>query len=204
MSHDIRTPMNGIVGMVNIMKNQLDDKEKVKEGLEKVDMLSQQLQTMLNDVLEMSRIESGKIELSLESFDIKEVLDEINPAIVTLADGHDVLIERPHFDIKHQNIIGSPAYIQRIIMNIFSNAIKYNRPGGMIEFWLKESRVDDKHSEYVFTFKDTGIGMSEEFVEHIFEPFSREYDERKGAPIGTGLGMAITKELVDKMGGKMK
>ncbi|MDO4523600.1 MAG: response regulator [Eubacteriales bacterium] len=203
MSHDIRTPINGIVGMTHIMKAELDDREKIKENIEKIELLNRQLELLINDVLEMSRIESGKITLLHEPFELPKMLQKISPAIQIMAENAGVKIAGAHYNITHANVVSSPIHIQRITMNILSNAIKYNSNGGTVECWLDEAPIDHTHSNYIFTFQDTGLGMSEEFIEHMFEPFARETMIGDSSVTGTGLGMAITKELVDLFGGRI-
>ncbi len=204
MSHDIRTPINGIVGMMHIMESEIDDRKKVEYSIEKVKHLSHQLELLVNDVLEMSRIESGKIVLSKESFDIEKTVNELFPAISVMAEERGVILTEPEFDIQHTNVISSPLHIQRIVMNILSNAVKYNRMGGTLKCKLEEKSVDTSHSNFVFTVSDTGIGMSEDFIQRIYEPFTREQTAPETTYAGTGLGMAITKELVDMLTGTIR
>lgn len=204
MSHDIRTPINGIVGMTHIMEAEMDDREKVREGLKKIGMLTNQLDQLINDVLEMSRIENGNIELTHEVFDLQAKLLENTPAVQVMAEERGVILSGTMVDIIHRYVVSSPVHIQRISMNIMSNAIKYNRIGGTVRGELKEIPIDDNHSWYMITITDTGIGMSEEFVEKIFDPFSREQKSPSTTYSGTGLGMAITKELVEMLGGTIE
>ena len=203
MSHDIRTPINGIVGMTHIMETESDNHERVMDSIQKVKMLSGQLELLINDVLEMSRIESGNISLSHEAFHLSEKLQEIIPAIQVMAEERGVILKGTHFDITHFIVIGSPVHVQRIMMNILSNAIKYNRTGGTVEYWLSEVPMDDNHSKFMFKVQDTGIGMSQDFISRIYEPFSREQTTPDTTYTGTGLGMAITKELLERMGGSI-
>ena len=203
MSHDIRTPINGIVGMTHIMETESDNHERVMDSIQKVKMLSGQLELLINDVLEMSRIESGNISLSHEAFHLSEKLQEIIPAIQVMAEERGVILKGTHFDITHFIVIGSPVHVQRIMMNILSNAIKYNRTGGTVEYWLSEVPIDDNHSKFMFKVQDTGIGMSQDFISRIYEPCSREQTTPDTTYTGTGLGMAITKELLERMGGSI-
>ncbi len=204
MSHDIRTPINGIIGMAHIMESRCDDQEKIKTGINDIKMLSHQLESLVNDVLEMSRIESGKTELRHETCHLPSVLDELTPAIQVMAESRNVVLAGSHYEGIHETVVSSPLHIQRIVSNIVSNAVKYNRPGGTVECWLQETPIDQKHSEFLFTVKDTGIGMSEEYLKKIFEPFSREQVGIDTYYSGTGLGMTITKELVDRFGGTIE
>ncbi len=204
MSHDIRTPLNGIVGMTHIIEGHCGEKEKVKDYVAKIKVLSLQLQSLINDVLDMSRIESGKVELAHEAFELKDILQSMTPGMMVMAEEKGVRLTGSYFQTEHPVIVGSPVHIQRIMSNLISNAIKYNRYGGKAECWLNETVIDETHSDYKFVIKDTGIGMSEEFLKSIYEPFAREerYDDTKYS--GTGLGMAITKKLVDLMHGTIE
>ncbi len=204
MSHDIRTPINGIVGMAHIMESRREDKEQITSGIKNIQMLSHQLESLVNDVLEMSRIESGKMELVHESFHLPSILRAIAPAIQVMAETRGVVLAGSHYEIMHKNVVSSPLHIQRIMSNIISNAVKYNRPGGTVECWLQEMPIDETHSEFVFTVKDTGIGISQDYLEKIFEPFTREQTGIDTYYSGTGLGMTITKELVDRLGGTIE
>ena len=201
MSHDIRTPINGIVGMTHIMETEIDSREVVEDSLQKIKILSHQLELLINDVLEMGRIESGKFSFTHEVMDISENMEEITLAIQVMAEERGVTFTGVHFDIEHKCVVSSPVHIQRIVMNILSNAVKYNLSGGTVDFNIEERSVDDSHSSYVFTVRDTGMGMSQEFLKRIYEPFSREQSAPETTYSGTGLGMAITKELVDRLDG---
>ena len=201
MSHDIRTPINGIVGMTHIMETEIDSREVVEDSLQKIKILSHQLELLINDVLEMGRIESGKFSFTHEVMDISENMEEITLAIQVMAEERGITFTGVHFDVEHKCVVSSPVHIQRIVMNILSNAVKYNRSGGTVDFNIEERSVDDSHSSYVFTVRDTGMGMSHEFLKRIYEPFSREQSAPETTYSGTGLGMAITKELVDRLDG---
>ena len=204
MSHDIRTPMNGIMGMSKIAQKCIDDKKRVRDALVKIDQAGKQLEMLINDVLDMSRLESGKTELTYEKFDIKNALNNNCSPIHIMALEHQVKLLGPHVEIMHRNLVGSPLHVQRILLNILTNAVKYNKPGGTVEVWLNELPIDQNHSRFALKIVDTGIGMSQEFLQHIFEPFSREHPDAGTNYQGTGLGMAITKEIVDLMGGTIK
>ncbi|MCR4956602.1 MAG: transporter substrate-binding domain-containing protein [Lachnospiraceae bacterium] len=203
MSHDIRTPMNGILGMAKIAREDIHNEAQVDDALEKIEEAGMQLQLLINDVLDMSKLERGKMELTHEPFDIMELLGRNNSIIVNLAAEKDIQLKDAHYDLKHTVFVGSPGHVNRVAQNIISNAIKYNKPGGSIECWMKEEALDEDHVNIHMVTKDTGIGMSEEFIKTIFEPFSRESKVIKTKYQGTGLGMAITKELVELMGGKI-
>lgn len=204
MSHDIRTPINGILGMSRIAQQCIDDGNRVRDALSKIDEAGRQLELLINDVLDMSRLESGRTELTNEPFDLIKVLSSGYDPIMVMAEENNVKLAGAHFNIKHNRVVGSPLHLQRISLNILTNAIKYNKPGGEAETWLDEIPIDDTHSNYVFRIADTGVGMSEKFVKHLFEPFSREHTDAGTEYQGTGLGMAITKELLDLMGGSIE
>ena len=200
MSHDIRSPLNGILGMAKIAYDNAEDPEKVRDTMEKLTAAGQQLETLINDVLDISRMESGRMRITHEPFDLYELLarcgDTLHTQVVRMQ-----LTCHVHFNHRHSHVIGSPLHVQRIIANISSNAVKYNRVGGTINYTLDEIPKDENHAVYRFTVQDTGIGMSEEFQRHIYEPFMQENEALRSELKGTGLGLAIAKELVDLMGG---
>ncbi len=205
MSHDMRTPMNGIIGMANIAMECLDDKERVREALQKIQSASRQLHMLINDVLDMSKIESGKIQLLREHADLKKLLESLLPGMQTIAKKYNVAVNYKGFQTKHRYIYGSPVHIQRIASNILSNAIKYNRDGGSVTVFVTEEPVEGCQDKamFILTVQDTGIGMSEDFLKNrLFIPFARECSEEK-VP-GTGLGMAIIKEIVQLIGGEIQ
>lgn len=205
MSHDMRTPMNGIIGMANIAMECLDDKERVREALQKIQLASRQLHMLINDVLDMSKIERGKIQLLREHADLKKLLESLLPGMQTIAKKYNVAVNYKGFQTQHRYIYGSPVHIQRIASNILSNAIKYNRDGGSVTVFVTEEPVEGCQDKamFILTVQDTGIGMSEDFLKNrLFIPFAREYSEEK-VP-GTGLGMAIIKEIVQLMDGEIQ
>lgn len=203
MSHDIRTPMNGIVGMTKIARDNVDDDDKVIFALDRIDSASNQLKNLINDVLDMSKLESGKTILSYEPFSINTILDNLEDVFEDMIAEKGIHFEMEKCEIKHENLIGSPLHIQRVIQNIESNAIKYNKPNGNLKIKIEEKGFTNEETVFRFTISDTGIGMSEEFCEHIFEPFSRENESAGTQYMGTGLGMAITKELLELMNGSI-
>lgn len=202
MSHDIRTPMNAIIGMTTIAEANIDDTAKVSDCLEKISGSGQYLLSLINEVLDMSRIESGGFTLAEDHFNISDMLDSLAEMITpsAKAKGHQ-LIYRNH-DIQHANVSADKLRLQQIFMNIVGNSIKYTNPGGTITVDVTEREFNKKNIAcYVFTFSDNGIGMSQEFLGRIFEPFERASDERVTQEQGTGLGMAITYNIVKMMGG---
>ena len=204
MSHDIRTPMNGIIGMTTIAEAHLDDTERVKECLDKIMGASNHLLSLINDVLDVSRIESGRIVLSQEAFSLPEIFDNmINmtaPQIVNK--NHELFIDV--CNVIHEDVIGDALRLQQVFMNIVGNAIKYTQDGGRISVGLKEVPSDTAfYSEYVFTCEDNGYGMTPEFLKSLFVPFARANDERLKGIQGTGLGMVITQNIIQMMDGKI-
>ena len=204
MSHDIRTPINGIVGMTNIAKKVIHDPVHTLDALNKISDASEQLKMLINDVLDMSRLESGKTELTKETFYLPKLLEKSEATLNVYAKEHHVQTIGEHYTVQHDYLIGSPLHLQRILINVISNAIKYNKKDGTIELWLEEKPIDQNHSWFIFTIKDTGIGIEKDYLPHLFEPFSREHLDAGTHYQGTGLGMAITKELVDLMQGTIE
>ena len=203
VSHDIRTPLNGILGMARIASEHADDPKTVQESMEKLIAAGEQLETLINDVLDMSRLESGKVELLHQPFDLYELLSAIGDSLHAQSERMQLKISL-HFNMLHRHVIGSPLHVQRIIANISSNAVKYNRVGGEIHYTLDEIPLDASHATYRFTIRDTGIGMSEEFLAHIYEPYARASETTATPFKGTGLGMAIAMALVKKMNGTIQ
>lgn len=201
MSHDIRTPMNGIMGMTRIAKENVSEPKKVEFALDKIDSASNQLKNLINDVLDMSKLESGKTILSYEPFNINDIITNLRDVFSEAIAEKGIEFEIKKHNIIHEELIGSPLHIQRIIQNIESNAIKYNKPNGSLKIEIEELNAIEDMTRFRFTISDTGIGMSKEFTEHLFEPFSRENDNAGTEYMGTGLGMAITKELLELMNG---
>lgn len=200
--HDIRTPMNAIVGLCNLLEMDYDKKEKVLEYTRKINASSQHLLGLINDVLDMSKIESGKTSLNLQKFNLAKVIDELNIIVRPQAEQKKQLFEIKTKNIVHEFIIGDKLRINQILLNLLSNAVKYTPAGGTVFLEIEEIlQPSDNITQLQFIVKDSGIGMSEEFQQKIFEPFSRAIDGRVDKIQGTGLGMAITKNLIDLMGG---
>ena len=202
MSHDIRTPMNAIIGIITLIDHDADSLEKVHEYVEKIKGSSQHLLSIINDVLDMSKIESGKTVLNIGEFNLHEIINEIENAFRPQSEARQqtFIIDVPEF--KYPWLMGDNVRIMQILNNILSNAVKYTPAGGMISFSVDECpRKSRNYDKLVFRVSDNGIGMSSEFVEHIFESFTREERSVTNAVQGTGLGMAIVKNLVDLMGG---
>ena len=203
MSHDIRTPMNAIVGMTAIATANIDDSQQVQNCLKKISLSSRHLLGLINDVLDMSKIESGKLTLSVDQVSLREVLDSIVSIVQP-----QVRAKRQHFDvsihdISTENVCCDSVRLNQILLNILGNAVKFTPDGGRIDVSMYEE-PSDKGENFIrihFTISDNGIGMTQEFKEHIFESFVREDSTRVRKTEGSGLGMAITKYIVDAMGG---
>ena len=203
MSHDIRTPINGIMGMLDIADHFPDDMEKQTECRQKVRDASGFLFDLVNDVLDMSKMESGEVTIDEIPFDLHELIAEIGPLVEVQAVEKGLHFETCSDGLKNTHLIGSPLHLRQILLNIAGNAVKYNKPGGMIKLSSREAAGDGKKAVIVFTCEDTGIGMSREFQEHMFEPFTQENASARTTFTGTGLGLSIVKKLVDKMNGKI-
>jgi len=204
MSHDIRTPMNGILGMLEIAEKTPDDVEKQKECRTKIRMASEHLLSLVNDVLEVSKLESGETTLVEEPFDLRDTLDNCMTILNPKAEESGIRLEMRKVDVRHSGLVGSPLHLRQILINVIGNAVKYNRPDGSVCVWVKELPARDGTAEYQFVIEDTGIGMSEEFQKRVFEPFTQELQDARTSYNGTGLGMFITKKLVDQMGGSIE
>ena len=202
MSHDIRTPINGICGMLDVGDYYRDNLSRQTECRGKIREASNILQELVNEVLDMSKLESGEIYLEKKPFNIYQLVNEVIDVVEKMADEREIKVERKTSEIIHKDLIGSPIHLKRLLMNIMSNAVKYNKDYGKI--YLSSKEISSEQDEIVtleFKCQDTGIGMSEEFQKHLFEPFAQEQKGGASKFGGTGLGMPITKSLVEKMGG---
>ena len=202
MSHDIRTPINGICGLVNMAEHYVDNMEKQTEYRTKVKEASNLLLELVNDVLDMSKLESGEIVLEEIPFNLSKISREVFVVIEQMAAEQNIQIKWEKKEITHRDLIGSPGYVKRVMMNILSNAMKYNRENGHIYIGCIEIPSEQPEMTTMeFVCRDTGIGMAEEFQKHIFEPFAQEHAGSRTKFSGTGLGMPISKKLIEKMGG---
>ena len=202
MSHDIRTPINGICGMIDMAEHYADDMEKQTEYRAKIKEASNLLLELVNDVLDMSKLESGEIVLEEIPFNLRSISREVFVVIEQVAAEQNIRIMWEKKEIIHRNLIGSPGYVKRVMMNILSNAVKYNRENGHIYLSCMEIPSEQPGMTTMeFICRDAGIGMTEELQKHIFEPFAQEHTGSRTKFPGTGLGMAIAKNLVEKMGG---
>ena len=202
MSHDIRTPINGICGMLDVADHYADDMKKQTECRGKIKEASHLLLELVNDVLDMSKLESGEVVLEEIPFNLSSISREVFVVIEQIAAEQNIRIVWEKKEITHRDLIGSPRYVKRVMMNILSNAMKYNRENGHIYISCIEIPSGQPEMTIMeFVCRDTGIGMAEEFQKHIFEPFAQEHAGSRTKFSGTGLGMPISKKLIEKMGG---
>lgn len=205
MSHDIRTPMNAIVGFANLASTHIENKNQVKDYLEKIKVSSNHLLSLINDVLDMSRIESGKVKIDAKALHLPDALHEIRSIIQSDITAKRLELQIDCVDVVNEDIICDKLRLNQVLLNLVSNSIKFTPAGGTISIMVvQKTCVVTGKANFEFIVKDTGIGMSSEFVEHIFEPFSREETSTVSGIQGTGLGMAITKNIVDMMHGTIK
>ncbi len=202
MSHDIRTPMNAIIGFTTIAVTHIDNKERVQDCLQKVLSSSNHLLSLINDILDMSRIESGKIQIKEQDCNISELTHNLVNIIQPQIKAKQLELFIDTFNIVNEDVVSDSLKLSQIFVNLLSNAVKYTPAGGTVSFRItQETTFHRGFGDYTFIVKDNGIGMSPEFTEHIFEPFERESSVTKTGIRGTGLGMAITKNIVEMMGG---
>ena len=202
MSHDIRTPMNAIIGFTSLAATHVDNKEQVLDYLKKISISSQHLLSLINDVLDMSRIESGKVKIEEKVVHLPDLIHDLRSIIQSNVSAKRLSLLIDTMDVYDEDIITDPLRLNQVLLNILSNAIKFTPSGGTISIQIiqKNTGIKDR-ADYEFRVKDTGIGMSEEFMDHIFEEFAREETSTVSRIQGTGLGMAIAKRIVDLMGG---
>ncbi len=202
MSHDIRTPINGICGMLNVADHYADDLEKQTECRGKIKEASHLLLELVNEVLDMSKLEADEMVLEETPFNLSSIAKEVFAVIEQVAAEQNIRIMWEKKEVIHRNLIGSPAYVKRVMMNILSNAVKYNKENGCIYISCREILSEQPEMTTMeFACRDTGIGMKDAFQKHIFEPFAQEHTGSRTKYAGTGLGMPISKKLVEKMGG---
>ena len=205
MSHDMRTPLNGIIGLLQIVDRHFDDKELVLESHKKMHVAANYLLSLINDVLQMSKIEDGNVPLTKDIIDFSELTKDILVIIEQRAKERGIKMQfNAKNDIRYPFVYGSPVHLRQIFLNIYGNCIKYNHIGGSIVTTSDYTETDDGVVMYEWTITDTGIGMSKEYKEHIFEPFSQERQYIGSAHHGIGLGMSIVKGLIEKMGGSIE
>ena len=205
MSHDIRTPINGIMGMLDIIHKNRQDETKVDDSLDKIQLSTRHLLELVNDVLDMSKLEAGRLDIKEEPFDLAELMNEV-AALMDSQVMQTGLVHRKHRGtIRHIALYGSSLQLRRIMLNLMSNSVKYNRPNGTIDTYATEISDDGETALYEFRIVDSGIGMSREFIENeLFKPFTQEENDARTQYRGTGLGMSIVKALIDRLGGTIK
>lgn len=205
MSHDVRTPINGIMGMLDIIRKNRQDEAKVDDCLDKINLSASHLLALVNDVLDMNKLESGKETIESASFDLTHLMDDVASLVNAQITEMGITHCTHRGELTHTRLIGSPLRLRQIMLNLFSNAIKYNKPGGMIDTYAGEVSCDGTRVVYEFRITDSGIGMSSEFIEkELFHPFTQEKSGARTQYKGTGLGMSIVKELIEKMQGTIE
>ena len=202
MSHDIRTPMNAIIGFTTIAKNNIDDKKKIEESLHKIDLASNHLLTLINDILDISKVESGKLSLVPQDISIISIVENLKNISQSTVKEKNINFSFNVDNIEYEYLYADQLRLNQIFINILSNALKYTEPGGSVCVNMREEESDVPGSiKLIYQVTDTGIGMSPEFMANMYQPFSRETDSRVNSIQGTGLGLAITKKMVDLMNG---
>ena len=204
MSHDLRTPINGILGMLSIMEKSEGEPERLRECRKKIRVSTEHLLSLVNDVLQVSKLESGSQAVVEEPFDIHETLESCIAVLSSQAEKGKIRLAVEEADLQHSRLIGNPMYLKQILMNIIDNALKYNRLHGSVFIRVKELSCRNGIADYRFEIEDTGIGMGEEFKKHIFELFTQEDQGARTHYNGVGLGMSIVKKLVDQMKGTIE
>lgn len=206
MSHDIRTPLNGIIGLLKINEKHPDDPELLAANHKKILVSANHLLSLINDVLQMSKLEDDEVLLAHEVLDLKELARDIMTIMSLRASeaGITLVYDEASDQLKYPYVYGSPLHIRQIFLNVYSNCIKYNKVGGRIITNFHFLGIENQKAVYQWVVRDTGIGMNPEYLEHIFEPFSQEHSDARSIYRGTGLGMAIVKRLIDKMGGTIE
>ena len=205
MSHDIRTPINGILGMMQIIRKNWGDMDKLDDSLNKMEVLTKHLNELVEDILNMSKLESDHMEIVDEPFDLNDMVEELNSLIDAQVSLQNITYHNHMENVVHTHLIGDALQLRRILVNLITNAIKYNKPNGTIDAYVREIKSDDSKVTFEFEIKDTGIGMSEDYIENqLFTPFSQAKQDARTRYEGTGLGMSIVKGLVDKLGGTIE
>lgn len=204
MSHDIRTPINGIMGMTDIALKNLDDRDRVLDCLKKIEGSSGHLLSLVNDVLDMSRIESGKTRIAREPMDLRQVISHCASIVSGQLQGRDVALVEEFETLSHPRLLGDELHLRQVLINILGNAVKFTPDGGKIFFRCRELGTEGDAARFRLEVEDTGIGMKPEFLPIIFEPFAQEEGGSRSTYKGTGLGMSITKQFVDLMGGTIQ
>ncbi len=205
MSHDIRTPMNAIIGFTTLAAKHIDDKDLVQNYLDKIMTSGRHLLSLINDVLDMSRIESGKVMLEEKEASLSEIMYDLNTIVQSDVKAKQIKFDIDMVDVVNETVICDKLRLNQVLLNILSNAVKYTKQGGTVSTRIiQTSEESEGYASYQFKVKDTGIGMSEEFLKHIFEPFEREQTSTISGIQGTGLGLTITKNIIDMMNGSVE
>ena len=204
MSHDLRTPINGILGMLAIIDKSPDDLQRQRECLDKIRVSTEHLLSLVNDVLQISKLESGRPTVVREPFDLRDALENCITILSAQAEKEGIQLVLEETGLQHNRLIGNPLHLKQILMNIVDNALKYNRPHGSVFVRVKETACQGGTADYQFVIEDTGIGIGEDFQNHIFEPFTQEHQDARTHYSGVGLGMSIVKKLVDQMKGTIE
>ena len=201
MSHDIRTPLNGIIGLLKIDMAHFEDKDLVRANHDKMLISADHLLSLINDVLQMSKLEDGKVVLAHERVDLAEISHEVGTIISERATEAGITFTYEKQQLPHRYVYGSPLHLRQIFLNIYGNCVKYNKVGGSVSTTTKCMSSGDGKVTYRWIISDTGVGMSPEFLTHIYDSFSQEHSDARSVYQGTGLGMSIVKRLIDHMGG---
>ena len=201
MSHDLRTPINGIMGMLAIQERTQDDAQRQRECRKKIRVSAEHLLSLVNDVLEISKLDSGRPAAVEEPFDLHDILDDCFAILSAQAEEAEIQLVLEEFGLRHSRLVGNPLHLKQILMNVIDNAIRYNRPGGSVLVRVRETACGNGTASCQFVIEDTGIGIGEDFKTHIFEPFTQEHQGARTHYGGVGLGMSIVKKLVDQMQG---
>ena len=201
MSHDIRTPLNGIIGLIKINMAHFDNAQKARENYQKMLVSANHLLSLINDVLEVSKLEDGSMEIAHEPVCLEEVFRDVSSIISERTQEAGITLEIGHPELPVPYVYGSSLHLRQIFLNLYGNCIKYNKPGGKIKTTVSCLDLQQDRVTYRWTITDTGVGMSQEFLQHIFEPFTQERTSARSVYQGTGLGMNIVKSLIDRMGG---
>ena len=204
MSHDLRTPINGIMGLLAILEKSQDDAERQSECRKKIRLLAEHLLSLVNDVLQVSKLDSGRAAMAVEPFDLHDTLENCIAVQSVQAEEAGVRVVLEEVDLEHSKLIGNPLYVKQILMNVLDNAIRYNRPGGSVFIQVKETGCWNGTADCQFVIEDTGIGIGEDFKKHIFEPFTQEHQGARTHYSGVGLGLSIVKKLVEHMEGTIE
>ncbi len=204
MSHDLRTPINGILGMLSIMEKSPHNPERQRDCRKKIQVSTEHLLSLVNDVLQVSKLESGSLASVEEPFELHELVENCTAILSPQAEENGIRLVLEEMELQHGRLIGNPLHVKQIFLNIIDNAIKYNRPHGSVFIQVRENSCKDGIASFRFVIRDTGIGIGEDFKKHIFEPFAQEHQDARTNYNGIGLGMSTVKKLVDQMKGSIK